>query len=898
MQIQQEPFKEESFFFELINKLNQSEIQENKYRNNFSEPPHPKIYYTCFIFDEVIKYNQRTKLDGKNVVVNLHTQKALVVSSFFLYYVEFYEILKAIKKCIDTNLIGFELEKVIHSLVFDIPAPTPGMSKVSYDYSSLFKVEFELNRINNIPKAVSDLKIIFNLLNIRKIFDILKFIILEVPVIIFCSDKFTLANAVKSFEELLLPFTYPYSVIEILPKTYYKSLEKLSCFIVGINQKYSSDFFEVNNINLNDKEYVTVTLSEQEPDYNYVKKNINKYGILLKDYNKNMQKNKMTEKYLIKDVTFPKHYQTKFMKKLNRLFNGKSGCQIIINDVLNDDIRYQFYYFFTSMLQHYKSFLVNDSQKLLLLYTKVENDTIDLNDLFKFQEFILKTDDSIDFFNFFMATRIWKNFLIKNIYPSTIDEKLEVLLLDENIRKKKNKNMIKSLFKENTPFLETNKFDFKNVENIRIAYDKGEVMYLASIQPEIQKDFPLLNNEKMESLFKQNFLLSNSKVKNLYKDFYKECLNILKDKKFLEGYNNIGYKINLSDELISKQENFILKLWFLLICYVFKYLENGEKWILFNELLKEIQSMTIPYRIFIFDHFFIYLMFSTFIEYGDKLMCSLLYKELGDIPCVKEDYLTFTQLHKKFMSKKDEFKFTLPKKTLLKERNFNLYDLPKGNKISIDIVGICSDRSCKVSAELKNNILNFTSMQTDEIKFTCTICHKVQNAKFKVSTGNSPSDKFSYQLYTPKYLFYYIKNLGDYNMNTFYKTHTEIFFNLIILFQLRIHSYDFLFPYKDIKQYPGFDPKKLEVKKAGEDKFIYKNIDENKKKWYENIVGTQLKQRRFSKLIPSRKGSVCTFRTFEPLSSMEFFQKNSSNINKKKSRRFSALKHSKTLVEN
>ena len=91
------------------------------------------------------------------------------------------------------------------------------------------------------------------------------------------------------------------------------------------------------------------------------------------------------------------------------------------------------------------------------------------------------------------------------------------------------------------------------------------------------------------------------------------------------------------------------------------------------------------------------------------------------------------------------------------------------------------------------------------------------------------------------------------------------------------------------------------MKKAGENKFIYKNKDENTKKWYENIVGTQLKQRRFSKLIPSRKGSVCTFRTFEPLSSMEFFQKNSSNIsnlNKKKSRRFSALKHSKTLVEN
>ena len=828
----------------------------------------------------------------------MHTQKALVVSSFYLYYVEFSEILKAIKKYIDTNLIGFELEKFVHSLVFDIPAPTPGLSKVTYDYSGLFTVEFELNKVNNIPKAVSDLKTIFNLLNINKVFDIMKFIILEVPVIIFCLDKLILSNVVKSFEELLFPFTYPYSVIENLPKTYYKSLEKLSCFIVGINQKYSKEFFEVNNINLNDKEYVIVSLSEEDPDYLFIKKNINKYGILLKDYNKNMQKNKMTEKYLIKDVSFPKHYQTKFMKKLNRLlFNGKSGCQKIINDAINDDIKYQFYYFFTSMLQHYKSFLVNDSQKLASLFSKVENDTIDLNDLFKFQEFILKTDDSIDFFNFFMATRIWKNFLIKNIYPSTIDEKLEVLLLDENIRKKKNKNMIKSLFKENTPFLETNKFDLKNNENIRIAYDKGEVMYLASIQLETQKDFPLLNKEKMETLYKQNFLMPNFKVKNLYIDYYKECLSILNDKKFLEGYNNIGYKINLSDELNSKQEDFILKLWFLLICYVFKYLDNGEKWILFNELLKEIQSMVTPYKILIFDHFFTHLMFSTFIEYGDKLMCSLIYKELSDIPCVKEDYLTFTQLHKKFMSKKEEFKFTLPKNTLLKERNFNLYNLPKGNKMTLNIMATCYNKNCKYVVNLKYNILNFADVKTNEIKFECNICHKVQNAKVKVSFGN-PTDHQDYQLYRPKYLFYYIKDLGDFDMNSFYKEHTEIFFNLIIIFQLRFHSYDFLFPYKDIKNYPGFDPKKLEVKREGEDKFIYKNKDENKKKWYENISGTQLKQRRFSKLIPSRKGSVCTFRTFEPLSSMEFFQKNSSNINKKKSRRFSGLKHAKTLVEN
>ena len=67
-------------------------------------------------------------------------------------------------------------------------------------------------------------------------------------------------------------------------------------------------------------------------------------------------------------------------------------------------------------------------------------------------------------------------------------------------------------------------------------------------------------------------------------------------------------------------------------------------------------------------------MISTFIKYGDKNMCSLLYKELLVIPCVKDNYLIFTQLHKKFINRKDEFKFSLPKETILKERNYNLFD--------------------------------------------------------------------------------------------------------------------------------------------------------------------------------------------------------------------------------
>ena len=787
-------------------------------------------------------------------------------------------------------------------MVFDIPSPTPGITKVVYDYSCLCKAEFELSPINQIPRAGSDLKQIFSLLHPRKVIEILKYIILEVPVIFFCQDKLILSNVVKSCEEMLFPFHYPFSVIPVLPKTYFKCLEKLSCFIVGINQRFSKDFFETNKINLNDKEFIVVSLSDQEPDFSFVKRNMEKYGILLKDFNKLMIKNNRTiEKYLTKGVNFPKHYQSKLLKNLHQLVLTKNNQ--FNKDVKNEDIRYQFYYFFTSVLQHYKSFINND--KLSNLYTKVENDTIDLNDLFKFNEFILKAEDSIDFYNFFMNTKIWKDFLLKKLYPFTVEEKLEVLLLDENIRKKKNKNMLKTLFKENTPFLETNRFDIKNVELIKVGYEKEQEMHLATPETEtgetVEKSFPLLDKEKMEKLYENDFLFSKKPIKNLYQEFYTECEIILNDKKFLEGYINIGYKININKDVKINYENYILRIWFLLVCYVFKHLDDGDKSIMFNELIKQIQNMSTSYKITIIDPFLSDLMFTTFIDYGDKQMCSLLYKELNDIPTVKEDYLIFTKLHKKFINKKEEFKLSLPKDIILKEKNFNIFNLPNNDVLEIILIAECTTPQC-VRFLLKLAILNFSSMNSDKITYRCTICKKVLDAIFTVSLGKTLNQKYYYHLYNPKYLYYYVKNLGDFNINNFFEEHTEIFFNLIILFQLRGNSYEFLFPYKerkvtlDNKPYVGFNPDLLEIKKTGENKYIYKNPNAGKPKWYENIIPSenQLKQRRFSKILPSRRGSVGTFKTFEPLSSSAFFKK---NVKKKEKNNFSNINYSKTMNE-
>ena len=875
-----------------------SKIEENGENEEKIDiiPPHPKIYYSCYVFNEEIDYNQKTKKEGEFATIKLNTQKALVISSFYQFHAEFFEIMKGIKKWVQ-SLAGLDLEKVIHSLVFDIPSPCPGMTRVKYNYSQFIEFQFELNSINKIPKAGSDLKVIFDVLGIRNVLEILNYVVLEVPVIVFCVDKYILANTVKSLEEFIFPFSYPYSVIEILPKVYYKSLEKLSCFIVGINQKYTNGFFEDNNIRIEDRNYLIVTLSEQEPHYTFHRKSPDKYGIILKDFNKVIKKEGEDSQKLLnvlKEITFPKHYLSKIMKNLNQLFHDKNGIKNNINDIENDDIRFKFYYFFISMLQHYKNFLINDKTKLIELYSKVESDSIELNDLFKFQDFI-RSDDSFEFFNQFMLTRIWKNFLIKNLYPSTIEDKLDVILMDEIITKKKNKNMIKQLFKENTPFLETLLFDIKKTELISIS-DSNELLFNDSAQNNTQDQLLLLNNDKLNLLY-QYYLESNQKVKNLYAEFYDTCQCILKERRFSEKYTSIGYNINIYKELKPNNENYVIKLRILLICYTFKDLDKGEKWVMFNELLKEIQNiLNFERKKSIIDSFLANVMFTTFIKYGDKNMCSLLYKELLVIPCVKDNYLIFTQLHKKFINRKDEFKLPLPKETILKERNYNLFDSQE-NKLCMKIILICGCKNCKLPLDMVPTITTYSSTNYNEISFKCLVCHTKITARFSVSIlslNNQTKDK-TYILYTPKALFNFIKSIGDFNVNTFYKEHPAVFFNLMILFQTHGNNYSFLFPYKE-KNYIGFNPKNLEIEKTDDKKYVNKRVSLGANKWYEkcDFPENRYRQKRYTKLLSSKK-TAGDFKTFEALNPTSFFQKDFSKKQKKKFN--SALKRAKTLNE-
>ena len=65
------------------------ENDENEEKINYM-PPHPKIYYSCYLFNEELDYKPNNKNDVNSFTYKLNTQKAFVISSFYQFHTEFF----------------------------------------------------------------------------------------------------------------------------------------------------------------------------------------------------------------------------------------------------------------------------------------------------------------------------------------------------------------------------------------------------------------------------------------------------------------------------------------------------------------------------------------------------------------------------------------------------------------------------------------------------------------------------------------------------------------------------------------------------------------------------------------------------------------------------------------
>ena len=632
---------------------------------------------------------------------------------------------------------------------------------------------------------------------------------------------------------MIYPFNYSHIIIHMLPVVYYSIVEEFDVFMIGINKKFTNTFFDNEKISVRNKNVLVVEVlsNSNAKIFLFEQNDENKVIINMNDLfktNLDEEKNDI-DKIDSLNINLPKYYTMKLKNKLNELCEDKEGQKKNFLELNNKDIEGIFYYYFVSLFLKYKTCLNLSEKDLAFNYPLIEKNKIKASDLFREEEFLsdIAPCDKL-FYQKFFKTEIWKKFLIKILYGKELKEKMEVLLFDEMIRVKKNKKS-KLLKKIATPFLDSKKFEYLKEIKCGIKFERNN-----NKEPVPKEFFPLLDYSKFNH---KKFLMNDISYKYI-EDYELACLEIIKEKKNSDPKARSNITFNFIQNLNPKVENYIYKLWFLIFAKSFPYCDKRERWFKFNTFIKYIEQKIYQYKNSILDEYLSNFILITLVKYGDREMCSLFYKYLNF-----KSYLSYVYLNIKFSE--DEKIKVLPKKSRIRERNFNLYNLNEGDKINIILKNKC--QKCGIEINLKPVILNFSNMKTDKLFYKCKCSIKEREAKFILMVKDK---KKEIQIYSPVYIFNSIKsNIKTINIKEFYKNHIDFFYNILIYFQLYDNMvYDFIFPYKEkhcnsnnnyeIIHYDNFSLKTKQIEDEWWNEIEKKN--NNKYKNNETISYTQL----------------------------------------------------------
>ena len=411
-----------------------------------------KVYYTCFMFYEKLddyqtcinlKNNSNNKNNkNKNSIFNKNIliPKVICLSSFSPYIQQSKLILHYLKenidkfnynKLVESNIKfsnednNLSLENIIEGLIYNIPSlPRSNfMMKIQKDFFVIGEEPSTQSNINE-KEIINDKEIIFSnsppnkkpspvinyaklmkFFKIEDIFEIIKIILLEEPILFFCSNIEDLTYTIKGLLSLIYPFEYHYPVVEVLPEHNYTFINFYKSFIFGINHPYSDDFFVFKGINLDEKKFVNIVIIEKRFNniLNSSEKEKTKILLQIKQNNsrylkisqksisnsiseikelyirkKNMigehkEEEKTADKFDETKIKLPIHYYSKCCKKLENNLESKfkdikskikekdktilaKKIELEKEKIFNDEIIENFLYFFTSIFLHYQEF--------------------------------------------------------------------------------------------------------------------------------------------------------------------------------------------------------------------------------------------------------------------------------------------------------------------------------------------------------------------------------------------------------------------------------------------------------------------------------------------------------------------------------------------------------------
>ena len=264
-----------------------------------------KTYYICYLFYEKLNDYQKclevkqNDFKGKNIISinNILIPKVICLSSFSPFITQSKQILHYLKKNIDNcnyiKFVGtnynlpslnnsensFPIEKIIEGLIYNLPGLPRANFIIRVDKENFIfednknvsssnllenekEIVFENSPANKRPKPIINYALLMKFFKIEEIFEIIKYIILEEPILFFCQNIQYLTYTIEGLLALIYPFEYHFPVVSILPEENYSFINIYKCFIFGINDNYSDDIFVLKGINIDAQKNVNIIIIE------------------------------------------------------------------------------------------------------------------------------------------------------------------------------------------------------------------------------------------------------------------------------------------------------------------------------------------------------------------------------------------------------------------------------------------------------------------------------------------------------------------------------------------------------------------------------------------------------------------------------------------------------------
>ena len=531
-----------------------------------------KIYFNCLEFyeplsqyiklkKEIIDRSGKNKIEIENVdknekiteetekkYQNYFLPKVICFASLLPFGHELKQMLNDIYNFYVVNLTStntniIPLEKLIEQLVIKIPAPVSSNAEISVSFKfNNLKTTTNLN-FEKITFPVYNLKEAyiknyqsltlgecFNYFSVDDILKIFRYMLLEIPLLFFSTDKGALSLFVDNFLSLLNPFVYVLPHIAVLPNELYGLINSEPKFIFGINEKFSENFFEENNIDL-DKSIVIVNLKSDKKNESKIIEKMKKMEdsecLVINEQMKKKDNDRNTDEYIffnggnvnLLNIDFPSYFKKKTAQSLNALISqikkkfSLSDPKQLIEQKFNYKIQNIFFKFFIYLMSGYSDNLLNS--KFFGSYIKVKN--IDYNlrfknvdrdfikELFNLDEFIASHSKDIQlFYSAFCNTKLFMNYFREKIFSNNVldivrheqfDQFIYLKKHKDSRKKKENKGLYENFRKnaidkdtidQTIDILVSNELYFSRPETLEILKDNNSFIVLSKYGQLIQ----------------------------------------------------------------------------------------------------------------------------------------------------------------------------------------------------------------------------------------------------------------------------------------------------------------------------------------------------------------------------------------------------------------------------